>query len=94
MAATPAAEVLVVGDGVTAEDLAEVGRLCRAARSTAVDYSERSLSAKMRSANKVGARWVALMNAAEAGRKVVQLKEMLAGGQQEVGWAKLPEALA
>jgi histidyl-tRNA synthetase len=92
--APPAAEVLVVGDGVAAEQLAEVGRICRAARSTAVDYSERSLSAKMRSANKVGARWVALMNAAEAGRKVVQLKEMLAGGQREVGWTELPEALA
>jgi histidyl-tRNA synthetase len=91
--ATPAAEVLVIGDEVAPELLAEVGRICRAVRSTAVDYSRRSLGAKMRSANRVGARWVALMNAAEAGRKVVQLKEMAAGGQQEIPWSKLAEAL-
>jgi histidyl-tRNA synthetase len=89
-----AAEVLVVGDGVADVHLAAVGRICRAVRSTAVDYSERSLSAKMRSANKVGARWVALMNASEAARKVVQLREMAAGGQLELAWASLPEALA
>jgi len=92
--APPPAEVLVVGDGVGVEELAAVGRICRAVRSTAVDYSERSLSAKMRSANRVGARWVALMNASEAGRKVVQLKEMAAGGQDEVSWSRLAEALA
>jgi histidyl-tRNA synthetase len=91
--APPAAEVLVIGDGVPPEQLAEVGRLCRAARSAAVDYSQRSLTAKMRSANRVGARWVALMNSAEAARKVVQLKEMEAGGQREVGWSELSEAL-
>lgn len=91
--APPAAEVVVVGDGVAAGRLAEVGRICRAAASTAVDYSERSLGSKMRSANKAGARWVALMNAAEAERKVVQLREMAAGDQREVEWARLPEAL-
>ncbi|HVC99996.1 MAG TPA: histidine--tRNA ligase [Candidatus Dormibacteraeota bacterium] len=91
--APPAADVVVIGDGVSAEHLALVGRICRAARSTAVDYSERSLTAKMRSANRVGARWVALMNAAEAGRNVVQLKEMGGGGQQEVAWSRLDEAL-
>ncbi|HEY8681488.1 MAG TPA: histidine--tRNA ligase [Candidatus Dormibacteraeota bacterium] len=90
----PAAEVLVVGDGVGPEPLAEVGRLCRSARSTAVDYTERSLAAKMRAANKVGAPWVVLMNAEEASRQVAQLKEMAGGGQREVAWRDLPEALA
>jgi histidyl-tRNA synthetase len=90
----PAAEVLVVGDGVGPEPLAEVGRLCRSARSTAVDYTERSLAAKMRAANKVAAPWVVLMNAEEASRQVAQLKEMAGGGQREVAWRDLPEALA
>jgi histidyl-tRNA synthetase len=89
----PAAEVLVVGDGVGPEPLAEVGRLCRSARSTAVDYTERSLAAKMRAANKVGAPWVVLMNAEEASRQVAQLKEMAGGGQREVAWRDLPKAL-
>jgi histidyl-tRNA synthetase len=91
--APPAAEVLVLGDGVTPEQLAEVGRLCRRARSTAVDYSIRSLGAKMRSADKLNVRWVALMNAAEAERRVVQLKEMEGGSQREVAWTELPEVL-
>ena len=90
----PAAELLVIGDGIVPELLAEVGRLCRQARATAVDYTERSLGAKMRSANRLGVRWVALMNAEEAGRRVVQLKEMAGGQQREVAWADLSEALA
>ena len=89
----PAAEVIVLGDGVPDAALAEVGRRCRAARSTLVDFSQRSLGAKLRSANKLGARHVALMNAAEAERRVVQLKEMAGGGQREVGWDELAEAL-
>jgi histidyl-tRNA synthetase len=90
----PAAEVLVIGDEVGPEQLAEVGRTCRARRSTAVDYSERSLGAKMRSANRLAVRWVVLMNAGEAGRHVAQLKEMASGEQREVAWRDLPEALA
>ena len=91
---SPPAEVLVIGDGVAAEQLAEVGHLCRSARSTAVDYTERSLAAKMRAANKVGAPWVVLMNAEEAMRRVAQLKSMAGGEQREVGWQDLPKALA
>ena len=87
------AEVLVIGDGVAPEQLAEVGRLCRPTRSTAVDYTERSLGAKMRSANKLGVRWVVLMNADEARRQVAQLKEMAGGEQSEVSWDGLPGAL-
>ena len=88
-----AAEVLVVPDGPLTEAAAEVGRICREARSTAVDYSERSLKAKMRAANRLGSRWVAIMNAEEAKRRVVQLKEMAGGEQHEVGWSDLAEAL-
>ena len=90
----PAAEVLVVPDGNLPQEAAEVARICRRARSTAVDYSDRSLKAKMRAANKLGARWVVLMNAGEAARRVAQLKPMEGGDQREVAWQELPEALA
>ena len=48
----------------------------------------------MRSANRLGVRWVALFNAAEAERQVVQLREMASGEQAEVTWAELPDKLA
>ena len=44
--------------------------------------------------NRSGVRWVALFNAAEAERQVVQLREMASGEQSEVSWAQLPERLA
>ena len=91
--APPAAELLVVPDGAPPEAAAEVARICRDVRSTAVDYSDRSLKAKMRAANRLGSRWVALLNAEEAGRRVVQLKEMAGGEQRELPWAELPQAL-
>jgi histidyl-tRNA synthetase len=89
----PAALLLVVPDGPLLKEAAEVGRLARAVASTAVDYSERSLKAKMRAANRLGPRWVAIMNPDEARRRVVQLKEMAGGEQREVGWDDLPVIL-
>jgi histidyl-tRNA synthetase len=91
----PAAQVLVltVGDGLDRAG-AEVGRLCRPVAPTAVDYSSRSLRAKMRAADRSGARWVAIMNADEAGRRVVQLRDLVSGDQREVSWDALPEAVA
>jgi len=73
---------------------AQVGRLCRRAASAAVDYSRRSLRAKMRAADRSGARWAAIMNAEEAGRRVVQLRDLASGEQREVGWEDLPASLA
>jgi len=89
----PAALVLVVPDGPLFKEAAEVGRLARTTVPTAVDYSSRSLKAKMRAANRLGPRWVAILNADEAERRVVQLKEMAGGGQREVGWDELPALL-
>jgi len=91
----PAAEVLVLpmGEGLD-RAAAGVGRACRGVRSTAVDYSARSLGAKMRAADKSGARWAAIMNADEAERRVVQLRDLVSGDQREVAWDQLPEALA
>jgi histidyl-tRNA synthetase len=89
----PAAEVVVLADAGLEVEAAEVARICRAARSVAVDYEPKSLRAKMRSANKLGARWVVLLSADDAGRKVAQLKDMASGNQAEAAWAELPERL-
>jgi histidyl-tRNA synthetase len=94
---TPAApaDVLVLPmDAGLDRAAAQVGRLCRQAVPAAVDYSRRSLKAKMRAADRSGARWAAIMNAEEAARRVVQLRDLVTGDQREVAWDALPEALA
>jgi histidyl-tRNA synthetase len=92
--AAPAAEVVVLGDIGLEVAVAEVARICRAVRSVAVDFAAKSLKAKMKSANKLGARWVVLIAAAEAKRRVAQLRDMASGEQVEVAWADLPARLA
>ena len=89
----PVAEVEVLSEAGLEVAAADVARICRAVRSVAVDYESKSLKAKMRSANKLGARWVVLLTASEAERRVAQLKEMGSGGQAEVAWDQLPERL-
>jgi histidyl-tRNA synthetase len=91
--AAPSADVVVLAEAGLDVAAAEVARLCRTARSVAVDYEPKSLRAKMRSANKLGARWVVLLSEAEVQRKVAQLKEMASGEQVEVAWMDLPERL-
>jgi histidyl-tRNA synthetase len=91
---TAASDVVVLPDGDLALEAAEVARICRGARSTAVDYESRSLRAKMRWANKVGAKWVVLLTPDDAKRRVAQLKDMSSGEQVEVSWAELPVRLA
>jgi histidyl-tRNA synthetase len=92
--AAPIAEVVVLADADLEVAAAEVARLCRTVRSVAVDYEAKSLKAKMRSANRLGARWVVLITASEAERRVAQLKDMASGDQAEFSWDKLPERLA
>ena len=92
--AAPAAEVVVLADAGLEVAAAEIARLCRSVRSVAVDYESKSLRAKMRSANKLAARWVVLVSADEARRRTAQLKEMASGEQAEVAWDQLPERLA
>ncbi|HSR22583.1 MAG TPA: histidine--tRNA ligase, partial [Candidatus Eisenbacteria bacterium] len=48
----------------------------------------------MRAADKSGARWAVIMNADEAGRRVVVLHDMVSGEDREVPWDALPEAVA
>jgi histidyl-tRNA synthetase len=92
--AAPASEVVVIGDAGLEVAVADVARICRAVRSVAVDYEAKSLKSKMKSANKLGARWVVLITASEAERRVAQLREMATGEQVEVAWADLPAQLA
>ena len=89
----PPAEVLVVPEGDLAVEAATVARICRATRSVAVDYEPRSLAAKMRSANKLGVKWVVLLNEDDAARRVARLRDMSSGEQGEVPWDGLAQKL-
>jgi histidyl-tRNA synthetase len=90
----PAAQLLVLP---TAPELdrpaAAVGRLARLAVPTAVDYSRRSLKAKMRSAGNSGARWAAILGTDEAARRSVQLRDLVSGEQKEIAWDQIEEAV-
>jgi histidyl-tRNA synthetase len=92
--ASPAADVVVLTEGDVDVAAADVARICRSVRSVAVDYERKSLRAKMRSANKLGARWVILLNEEDAKRRIAQLKQMVTGEQVEVPWTELPGRLA
>ena len=92
--ARPSADVLVLPDGDLAVEAAEVARICRSVRSVLVDYDPRSLKAKMRSADKLGAKWVVLISAEGAKSKRAQLKDMASGDQVELAWPELAERLA
>jgi histidyl-tRNA synthetase len=94
VASSPAADVLVLPEGDLALEAAEVARICRAVRSVAVDYELKSMTAKMRSANKLGARWVVLLSAEDAARRVARLRDMTSGEQTELEWVELPTRLA
>ena len=94
VAVRPAADVVVLPDGDLQVEAAEVARICRGVRSVAVDYEPKSLRAKMRSANKLGAPWVVLFDADQAKRRVANLREMSSGTQQELPWVELPTRLA
>ena len=91
--AAPPAEVMVLPDSGLEVAAAEVAHICRTAVSVAVDYESKSLKAKMRSANKLGVRWVLLLTEKDARSHTAQLKEMASGEQVEVAWADLPARL-
>ena len=91
--AEPAADVVVLADADLSVAAAAVARICREVRSVSVDYEAKSLKAKMRAADKLGARWVILMTAEEAKRKVAQFKDMASGEQTEEAWSDLAAKL-
>ena len=59
-----------------------------------VDYESKSLAAKMRAANKLGAKWVVLLTPDAASRRSAQLRDMTSGEQEELEWVELPTRLA
>ena len=94
VAISPAADVLVLPDGDLAVEAAEVARICRSVRSTAVDYEPKSLTAKMRSANKLGAKFVVLLTPEDAAKRTARLRDMSSGEQTDLAWVELPTRLA
>ncbi len=94
VATRPPADVLVLPDGDLAVEAAEVARLLRAVRPVAVDYESKSLAAKMRAANKLGAKWVVLLTPDDAKRHAAQIRDMTTGEQEELAWTELPTRLA
>ena len=90
----PAADVVVLADAGLETEAAELARICRQVRSAAVDYEPKSLRAKMRSANKLGALFVVLLGADDAARRMCQLRQMASGDQQEVAWNDLPARIS
>jgi histidyl-tRNA synthetase len=90
----PTADVVILADGDLDVAAADVARICRTVRSVTVDYERKSLRAKMKSANKLGARWVVLIEEEGVKRHTAQLREMASGEQVEVAWADLPAKLA
>jgi len=92
--AQPAADVIVLPDGELDAEAAEIARLTRAVRSVAVDYSQRSLRAKMGSADKLGARWAILFDGEDAKRRAARLRDLASGEQIEIRWEELPDRLS
>ncbi len=90
----PAAEVIVLPDGELDAEAAEIARLTRGVRSVAVDYSHRSLRAKMGTADKLGARWALLFNGEDAKRRAARLRDLASGEQVEVRWEELADKLS
>src|SRR5438094_2372262 len=94
VAISTAADVLVLTDGDLAVEAAEVARICRSVRSTAVDYEPKSLTAKMRSANKLGAKFVVLLTPEDAAKRTARLRNISSGEQTDLAWVELPTRLA
>jgi len=89
----PAADVVVLPDGELPLEAAEDARICRSVRSVAVDYEPKSLAAKMRLANRLGAKWVVLLTPDEASRRTARVRDMSSGAQEQLDWAELPTRL-
>jgi histidyl-tRNA synthetase len=90
----PAADVVVLPDGDLPVEAAEVARICRRVKATAVDYEVRNFAAKMKLADKLGAKWIVIMTPGLAARRLVRLRDVASGGEVEVSWEQIPARLA
>ncbi len=93
-ATQPLVEVVVLPDGDLQIEAAEVARICRTVRSTAVDYDSAKFESKWRLADKVGARWAVLMRPQEAAQRTARLRELASRVDTVVSWDELPVHLA
>jgi histidyl-tRNA synthetase len=91
--APPVAEVLVIPDGDLPVEAAEVARICRAVRPTAVDYEDRNFRAKMRLAETLGVSWAVIMNPGQAARRVARVRDIASGSESELAWEDIPARL-
>jgi histidyl-tRNA synthetase len=91
VATQAAAEVVVLPEGDLQIEAAEVARICRTVRSTAVDYESTKFTWRL--AEKAGARWVVLMRPNEAARRIARLREVAGRTDTEVHWEELPARL-
>jgi histidyl-tRNA synthetase len=91
VAAQPAADVVVLPEGDLQIEAAEVARICRKVRSTAVDYESAKFTWRL--AEKAGARWIVLMRPHEAARRTARLREVASRTDTEVSWDELPARL-
>jgi len=85
--------VTALGDAPRQEALRLCRQLRRAGFVCEMDFLRRSLKAQMREANRQKAKWVLVLGEEEMARRVVQVKEMQTGKQQEVAWGELPNHL-
>jgi len=92
--ARAAADVVVLPEGELDVEAAVVARICRAVRSVSVIYDAKSLTAKLRAADKLGARWVVMLTRDEASRRTARLRDMASREQTELSWVELPTRLA
>jgi histidyl-tRNA synthetase len=90
----PAADVVVLPDGDLPVEAAEVARICRRVKATAVDYEVRNFAAKMKLADKLGAKWIVIMTPGLAARRLVRLRDVASGDEVEVSWEQIPARLA
>jgi histidyl-tRNA synthetase len=93
-ASEPVVEVVVLPDGDLQFEAAEVARICRTVRSTAVDYDSTKFASKWHLADKVGARWAVLMRPQEAAQRRARLREVASRIDRVVSWDELPVHLA
>jgi histidyl-tRNA synthetase len=76
--------VVSLGSAVRTKALAMVQTLRQAGLRVETDYLERSMKSQMKQADRLGAQKVLILGDDELVRGVVQVRDMQAGGQEEV----------
>ncbi len=83
-----------VGDELRPEVQKMVVELRRSSIAADMDYEGRSVKAQFRAANRLGARFVAVLGPEEAASGMVNLKDLSTGSQQQVPTSELADRIA